>query len=59
MKLDEEDMNVCDAIIGYDEYRSCLILNLKKCSQELSLLYKFRISIIRLRDVVDNWKRIL
>ena len=59
MKLDEENMNVCDAIIGYDEYRSCLILNLKECSQELSLLYKFRISIIRLRDVVNNWKRIL
>lgn len=46
IELNRTETNVSENIIGYNEFRSCLILHLKECAKELSLVYTFKISMI-------------
>eukprot|EP01084_Bolivina_argentea_P132421 233685_1 len=53
------ESTITDHIIGYDEFRSCIILNFNQYQKELSTLYKFEVSIMRATDFASDWKKLL
>eukprot|EP01083_Nonionella_stella_P023066 63770_1 len=57
--IHSEKTSICDQIIGFDEQRSCVILNLNRCKKEVSCLYKFKVCVIRATDFATEWKNII
>ena len=51
--------SIVDSIIGYDELRSCIILNFNQYENELSYIYKFKVDIKRATDFASEWKSLL
>lgn len=52
------EKSICDHIIGFDEKRSCIILNYNESERELKFLYKFKVDIKRATDFASTWQSI-
>ena len=55
----QRKLSICDFIIGFDELRSCLIINLNECRKELQTLYKFKIFVMSINDLDVKWRRVI
>merc|ERR1712048_151063 len=56
---DLDGVSFCDFIIGFDELRSCIIVNLDECRKELRSLYKFKVLVVSVNDLNINWQPII
>ena len=52
------EKSICDYIIGFDEKRSCIILNYNESERELKFLYRFKVDIKRATDFASTWQSI-
>merc|ERR1712129_160435 len=52
---DLDGVSFYDFIIGFDELRSCLVVNLDECWRELQSLYKFKILVVSINDLNIKW----
>ena len=52
------EMSICDHIIGFDESRSCIILNPNQYEKEFNTVYRFKVNVRRVTDFASKWEEL-
>eukprot|EP01083_Nonionella_stella_P071884 193387_1 len=53
------NLSICDFICGYDELKSCIVIDLNECTKKLERVYKFKILLISIHDFEILWKQLI